>query len=237
MKINNIKILFSALCISVVTVGCSDDDDFQMTETPTPNPPVEMMEVDFSGTFSQVDHLGRPGINTVLSSSAEIKNMHNTTIPSEMGAAFQASFEAQLEGLHDAYAVALGADPAAINFEPNILGDILNGPEPTSEDNPNPVSATVLTTVLASDVLEVAPDAPTIYFNPGSGAPNFEGAVGLTGRMLQDDVIDISLILLFGGETGARFNGEGGLPQLVTDGVALTADNITNSFPYIGAPE
>ncbi|HKJ47859.1 MAG TPA: hypothetical protein VJ973_02155, partial [Christiangramia sp.] len=85
MKINNIQILFSALCISVVTVGCSEDDDFQMAETPTMNPPVEMMEVDFSGTFSQVDHMGRPGINTVLSSSAEIKNMHNTTIPSEMG--------------------------------------------------------------------------------------------------------------------------------------------------------
>ncbi|PTX45104.1 uncharacterized protein DUF4331 [Christiangramia gaetbulicola] len=236
MRLRNINILFSALCLSILMVGCSEDDDFMMTETDGMNPP-PVMEVDFSGTYSQVDHMGRPGINTVLSSSSEIKNMHNRTIPSEMGAAFQASFEAQLEGLHDAYAVALGADPAAINFEPNILGDILNGPEPTSMDNPNPVSATVLTTVLAADVLEVAPDAPTTYFNPGSGAPTFEGAVGLTGRTLQDDVIDVSLILLFGGETGARFNGEGGLPQLVTDGVALTADNITSSFPYIGAPE
>lgn len=229
MKIRNINILFAAISISIMTVGCSNDDDNMIPEMPN--------TADFSGTYSQVDHLGRPGINTVLSSSAEIKNMHNTTIPSEMQAAFQASFQAQLEGLHDAYAVALGADPADINFEPNILGDILNGSEPTSMDNPNPVSAAVLTTVLSADVLEVAPDAPTTYFNPGSGAPNFEGAVGLTGRKLQDDVIDVSLILLFGGETGARFNGEGGLPQLVTDGVALTADNITSSFPYIGAPE
>ncbi|MFV8225281.1 DUF4331 family protein [Christiangramia aquimixticola] len=233
MKINNIHILFSALCLSVLTVGCSSDDDF-MTTSPQPTP---SMEMDFSGSFSQVDHMGRPGINTVLSSSAQIKNMHNTTIPSEMLATFQTSFETQLEGLHDAYAVALGADPADINFEPNILGDILNGPEPTSANNPNPVSATVLTSVLAADVLEVAPDAPTTYFNAGTGAPNFEGAIGLTGRTLQDDVIDISLILLFGGETGARFNGEGGLPQLVTDGVAITANNITSSFPYIGAPE
>ncbi len=235
MKLRNINILFSALCLSIVLVGCSEDDDFQITDPEGMNPPV--MEVDFSGTYSQVDHMGRPGINTVLNGTADLKNMHNTTIPSEMGAAFQASFEARLEALHDAYAVALGADPADINYEPNILGDILNGPQPTSMDNPNPVSATVLTTVLASDVLEVAPDAPTTYFNPGSGAPDFEGAVGLTGRRLQDDVIDVSLILLFGGETGARFNGEGGLPQLVTDGVSLTADNITTSFPYIGAPE
>lgn len=231
MKIRNINILFAGLFLSILTVGCSDDDDFMTT-----TPPIST-EIDFSGNYSQVDHIGRPGINTVLSSSAEIKNMHNTTIPSQMQSAFQASFETQLEGLHDAYAIALGADPADINFEPNILGDILNGPEPSSMDNPNPVSATVLTTVLASDVLEVAPDAPTTYFNPGSGAPSFEGAIGFTGRTLQDDVIDISLILLFGGETGARFNGEGGLPQLVTDGVALTAHNISSDFPYIGAPE
>jgi len=230
MKIYNKKYLFAALFASFLVVGCSNDDDSMNPTTPT-------MEADFSGTFSQVDHMGRPGINTVLNGSADNKNMHNITIPSNMQAAFQASFQARLEALHDAYAVLLGADPADINYEPNILGDILNGAEPTSEANPNIVSAAVLTTVLSNDVLEVAPNAPTVYFDGGAGAPSFEGAIGFTGRKLQDDVIDVSLILLFGGETGARFNGEGGLPQLVTDGVAITADNITTSFPYIGAPE
>lgn len=231
MKIYNIKFLFAALCASFMVVGCSNDDDSTDGGMTPPD------TVDFTGSFSQVDHIGRPGINTVLSGSAEIKNMHNVTIPSMMQATFQSDFQAQLEGLHDAYAIALGLTAADVDYQPNILGDILNGPQPTSEDNPNIVSAAVLTTVLSSDVLEVAPNAPTTYFNGGAGAPTFDGAVGLTGRKLQDDVIDISLILLFGGETGARFNGEGGLPQLVTDGVSLTADNITSSFPYIGAPE
>ncbi len=230
MKIYNIKFLFAALFASVLVVGCSNDDD-NGDVTPPP------AGVDFSGTYSQVDHMGRPGINTVLNGTADNKNMHNRTLPSNMQATFQASFEARLEALHDAYAVALGADPAAINYEPNILGDILNGPEPTSENNPNIVSAEVLTTVLSNDVLEVAPNHPTTYFNPGAGAPSFDGAIGFTGRKLQDDVIDVSLILLFGGESGARFNGQNGLPQLVTDGVSLTAENITNTFPYIGAPE
>jgi len=230
MKIYNIKFLFAALFASFLVVGCSNDDD-----NGDFTPPME--NVDFSGTFSQVDHMGRPGINTVLNGTADNKNMHNRTIPSNMAAAFQASFEARLEALHDAYAIALGFTAADVDYEPNILGDILNGPEPTSESNPNPVSATVLTTVLSNDVLEVAPNHPTTYFNPGAGAPSFDGAIGFTGRKLQDDVIDVSLILLFGGETGARFNGEGGFPQLVTDGVSLTATNITTSFPYIGAPE
>lgn len=99
----------------------------------------------------------------------------------------------------------------------------------------------MLTTVLANDVLEVAPNLPTTYFNPGSGAPNYEGAIGLTGRTLQDDVIDVSLILLFGGGDGARFNGQeveglGTLPRLVSDGVAFTADP-TETFPYLAMPE
>lgn len=230
MKIYNIKFLFAALCASFLVVGCSNDDD-NMGGTPPP------AGVDFSGSFSQVDHMGRPGINTVLSGSADIKNMHNVTIPSMMQATFQAAFEARLEGLHDAYAVALGLTAEDVDYQPNILGDILNGAEPTSEDNPNIVSATVLTTVLSNDVLEVAPNNVTTYFTAGAGAPSFDGAIGFTGRKLQDDVIDVSLILLFGGETGARFNGEGGFPQLVTDGVSMTADNITTSFPYIGAPE
>lgn len=232
MKLYNIKYLFAALCASFLVVGCSNDDD-NIDDGGT-TPPVA---VDFTGTFSQVDHIGRPGINTVLSGSADIKNMHNVTIPSMMTATFQEDFEAQLEGLHDAYAVALGLTADDVDYQPNILGVILNGGVASSDENPNPVSATVLTTVLSADVLEVAPDAPTTYFNPGSGYPTFDGAIGLTGRTLQDDVIDVSLILLFGGENGARFNGEGGFPQLVTDGVSLTADNITSSFPYIGAPE
>ncbi|WP_281540520.1 DUF4331 family protein [Maribacter aestuarii] len=258
MKLNNIKYLYLPLLAVALLSSCNNDDDF--TEPPVPMATcddgimngdesgvdcggttcepceVAMMEPDFTGTFAQEDFMGRPGINTVFGGNDETKNAHNVSIPSEQGASFQAGYEARLEALHDAYAVALGADPADINYEPNILGDILNGPEDDGFTN-NPVTAEVLTTVLATDVLEVAPNAPTTYFNPGSGGPNYEGAIGLTGRTLQDDVIDVSLILLFGGGDGARFNGEGGLPQLVTDGVGLTADNITTTFPYIGAPE
>ena len=256
MKLNNIKYLLVALTLTVIVVSCSDDD----TEMPEEmvmatcddgimngdetgidcggscaSCEVMSMDPDFSGTYAQADYMGRPGINTVLSSSA-VKDLHNQSIPSTMGAMLQPGFEAQLEAYHDAYALALGLTAEDVDFQPNILGDILNGPADDGFTN-NPVSATVLTTVLSTDVLEVAPNLPTTYFNPGTGAPNYEGAVGLTGRTLQDDVIDVSLILLFGGGDGARFNGEGGLPLLVTDGVDLTADNITATFPYIGAPE
>ncbi len=261
MNIRTLKYMFLSFSALSLVVACSDDDNgpdpiavatfsdrimngtengidcggsCEPCETAMPTAP------DFTGTFAQVDFMERPGINTVLSPDNDTKDMFNQAIPDQMGAIYQPIFETQLEGLHDVYANLLGLDPAAVNYQPNILGDILNGPDKDAMTD-NPVTATVLTTVLANDVLEIAPDAATTYFNPGSGAPDFTDAIGFTGRTSQDDVIDVSLILLFGGADGARFNGqevEGVVtfPRLVSDGVALTA-NPSDDFPYLGAPE
>lgn len=214
MKLYNIKTTFLSVLALAALASCSNDD---MTSTdPDPTP----MGTDFSGTYSQADHMGRPGINTVLSydimGEASVKDKFNVTIPSQMGK-FQAGFEARLEQYHDVYADILEFPRDAVNYENNILG----------------LDALTLTTVLASDALDIAPNMPTSYYN---------GTQVLTGRSLTDDVIDISLILLFGGETGDRFNGQPlndgsgrNLPILVSDGVSLTA-TLSTSFPYLGTP-
>lgn len=268
MKLQSIKYMFLSFFAAAAIVACNNDDSVDIVQAtcsdgimngsetgidcggascqpcedgmnPDPDPGMPATPPDFSGSYVQVDYMGRPGINTVLV-IPEFKDFYNQAIPANILDSYRQDFEDRLEGLHDVYATLLGLDPADVNYEPNILGDILNGPDDDGFTN-NPVSAEVLTTVLAQDVLEVAPDLPTTYFNPGSGAPNYEGAIGLTGRTLSDDVIDVSLILLFGGGDGARFNGQevdgvGTFPRLVSDGVALTA-NPTDTFPYLGAPE
>ncbi len=240
------SIYITALVLSFgLVVGCSNDDngtymddDMMMDDDDMMMDDDDMMGVDFTGTFAQVDHLGRPGINTTLSfdmeGEASVKDAHNTTIPSEMTAAFQTGFQARLEQYHDVYALKLGLDPADVNYENNILG----------------LDAATLTTVLSADVLEVAPDLPTTYFNPGTDLDN-DGSVlvpdgdevALTGRHPNDDIIDVSLILFFGGMEGNRFSGQdldddgmADLPRLTSDGVGLTAD-ISTTFPYLGAPE
>ncbi|SDQ65117.1 DUF4331 family protein [Flagellimonas zhangzhouensis] len=237
------SIYFTALILAFgLAVSCSDDDNGTMSYMDDDMMSDDMMDddmsVDFTGTFMQVDHLGRPGINTTLSvdmeGEASIKDAHNTTIPSEMVATFQTGFQARLEQYHDVYALKLGLDPADVNYENNILG----------------LDAATLTTVLAADVLEVAPDVPTTYFNPGTDFDN-DGRilvpdgdeVALTGRHPNDDIIDVSLILFFGGMEGTRFSGQdldddgmADLPRLTSDGVAVTAD-ISAMFPYLGAPE
>ncbi|WP_243641716.1 DUF4331 family protein [Maribacter algicola] len=256
MKLENIKYVFLSFCAMTVLASCNNDDDFTPPMamatcndgmmngdetgvdcggscTPCEDGMAPMMP-DFSGTYTQIDFMGRPGINTVLSADDETKNAHNRAIPSEMGAMFQAGFQARLEAYHDVYANLLGANPDDVNYEPNILG----------------LDAATLTGYLAADVLEVAPDLPTTYFNPGTDN-DMDGRilvpdgdeVALTGRTPQDDVIDISLILLFGGMEGDRFSGQDtdmdgtpDLPRLTSDGVGLTAD-VSTTFPYLGAPE
>ena len=260
MKFNNLKYLILSITVLTVFASCSDDDDaLAMMPEPmatcddnimngdetgvdcggscSPCEPVSMAR-DFSGTFSQVDFMGRPGINTTLSFDMDgqpsVKDAHNVSIPSEMTATFQAGFQARLEQYHDVYATKLGLDPADVNYEANILG----------------LDAATLTTVLAADVLEVAPDLPTTYFDPGTDNDN-DGRilvpdgdeVALTGRRLTDDIIDVSLILFFGGSEGTRFSGQdldmdgnSDLPRLTSDGVGFTG-TVLSEFPYISNPE
>ncbi len=84
-------------------------------------------------------------------------------------------------------------------------------------------AATFAAVLATTDALQVAPDAPTTYST-------------LTGRTLQDDVIDISLTLMFGGADGDRFDGTDGTPQLTSDGVDAGDRVFSGSFPYMEAP-
>ena len=75
--------------------------------------------------------------------------------------------------------------------------------------------------LLVTDVLNVATNKKTTFF---------DGTNVLTGRALADDVIDVELLLLFGGPDGSA-------------NAALTSDNVDandkaflTSFPYLATP-
>jgi len=91
------------------------------------------------------------------------------------------------------------------NFTTNILG----------------LSAAQFTGVLATDVLNVSTTGTTTYY---------DGTNVLTGRNLTDNVIDISLTLVFGGPTGASN------PTLTSDHVPANDKPFLTSFPYEAAP-
>lgn len=147
----NIKTLMFALLISGAAFNCSNDDD--VTQIPG-------NIIDFSGTYTQDDQMGRPAINTVFV-SPDSKNDFNTTIPTAQNAAFQSMFQTNLTGLSPAFANAgdqnaLGQDAAAFTglLATDVLNVSLDGP--TTFFDPTTTPATVLTgRALADDVITV----------------------------------------------------------------------------------
>ena len=82
------------------------------------------------------------------------------------------------------------------------------------------LDAATFTSVLATDVLNVSKTAPTTFF---------DGTNVLTGRNLADDVIDVELLLIFGGPTG------GDNSVLTSDHVNANDKAFSNSFPYLAS--
>ena len=79
--------------------------------------------------------MARPAINTVFVATGE-KDVFNTTIPSQQGAAFATKFKEKLLALNPGYTT-------------NLLG----------------LAATTFTSVLATDVLSVSLMAPTTFYD------------------------------------------------------------------------
>ncbi len=232
MMKNKLNLLFILLIASLLLVQCKDDDDNGNAlepETCTDGiqngdeegidcggsvcPPCDDGGIDFNGTYYQEDILGRPTTNIFFGGSDTSKNNYNISEVSNR-AAFQSVFEQEIELYHDMYAVALEIPVDELNYEQNIFDWNIN----------------TYTLVLANfDALQVAPNGPTTYYNADTG-------LAFTGRSLSDDVIDINLTLLFGGEDGSRFDGNNDTPQLTSDGVDAGDRDFNLPFPYLESP-
>jgi hypothetical protein len=61
-------------------------------------------------------------------------------------------------------------------------------------------------------------------------------ANGWGGRKLQDDVVDLALLAVFGDPIGADPDGAAGKEALTTDNVAFDSPGVTSTFPYLAPP-
>jgi len=75
--------------------------------------------------------------------------------------------------------------------------------------------------LLATDVLNVSTTGKTTFF---------DGTNVLTGRALDDDVIDTELLLIFGGTKGTDN------PGLTSDHVNTNDVAFSTTFPYLAQP-
>lgn len=81
-------------------------------------------------------------------------------------------------------------------------------------------TAAQLSGLLATDVLGVKKTGTTTFF---------DGTNVLTGRALADDVIDVELLLIFGGPAGTSN------PRLTKDNVNANDKAFTTTFPYLAS--
>lgn len=110
----------------------------------------------------------------------------------------------------------LGASTWASKFNTKLLA--LN---PGYTTNLLGLNSTAFTGVLATDVLTASLSGPTTFY---------DGTNVLTGRKLDDDVITVELILIFGGPTG------GSNPGLIDDHVNANDKAFSATFPYLASP-
>lgn len=104
----------------------------------------------------------------------------------------------------------------ASKFETRLLA--LN---PAYTTNALGLDAPTFTGILATDVLSVSTTGTTTFF---------DGTNVLTGRNLTDDVIDVELLLIFGGPDGSAN------PGLTSDNVGANDKAFLASFPYLASP-
>ncbi len=209
MKTFRYILLTFALFTSLLFVQCKDEDDNGNVITNAtctdgilngeetgidcggPNCVPCGQVLDFSGTYIQEDQMGRPAINTIFGTPG-FRDAFNVKVPSEMQAAFQSKFKANLLTLNAQYTT-------------NVLG----------------LSAEAFTKILSQDVLWLSQTGTTTYAN---------GTEILTGRALGDDVMDSTLLWIYGGPDGTEN------PGLTSDGVPTNDASFSNSFPYLAAP-
>lgn len=150
-----------AVTATSLLAACDKDDD-----------PVD--NFDTSGSFSQVDQMARPAINTVFVGSAR-KNEFNTTAPSAMDAAFNAQFQSVLTAFGYT-SNALGMDKAT--FAGALVTDVLNvkmnGPT-TFFDGTNVLTGRALADDVIDTELLLIFGGPMGTANPGLTTDNVDG--------------------------------------------------------------
>ena len=103
----------------------------------------------------------------------------------------------------------------------NSFRDRLLALNPGYTTNALGFDAATFTGALATDVLSVSTTGTTTFF---------DGTNVLTGRTLTDDVIDVELLLIFGGPDGTANTG------LTSDNVSANDKDFLNNFPYLATP-
>jgi hypothetical protein len=206
---------------ALVLAGCAGDDSGgSINPPPPPPPPGKNKQIGVWATTSiparsaweQVDRLARPVVNEVFATFANNRHKVNNEI-------------------------------SPVNDSRELEGDIQKFMDEVfsfaPEGRRSQATVDVMKAVLVPDVLKVdlgvsSSSAAYLGFETGGATGSKFG-----GRALTDDVVDISLGVVFGTTISdlklAPADGKD-IPTLTSDNVGPGGKRFTNSFPYLGDP-
>lgn len=115
--------------------------------------------------------------------------------------------------------------PSAMNaaFKTDFVNKLTGYFQTATSTNALGQTRDAMATLLVSDVLNVKMNGTTTFFDGVQ-------ANTLSGRALADDVIDVELLLIFGGPNGTS------LPGLTKDNIFTNDKAFLTTFPYLAAP-
>ncbi len=209
MKTYKYITIFIAICTSLLFVQCTDADDSDNI--------IGLVTCDDG--LQNGDEEGIDCGGTICEACVGIVDFSGTYVQEDQMGRPGINTVFGTSGMKDSFNTTIPSSMGAAfqsSFETKLLG--LN---PAYTSNALGLDAATFTTVLANDVLWVAETGTTTYFN---------GTEILTGRNLTDDVIDVSLLLIFGGPAGTDN------PTLTSDFVSANDVTFSSSFPYVANP-
>lgn len=209
MKNHKYITLFALLFVSLLFVQCDDDENGNVITQETCNDGIQ------NGEETGID-CGGP--NCVP--CGNVLNFGGTYVQEDQAGRPEINTFFGSDGFRDEFNVTVPSEMQAAfraKFENKLIMEI-NPDYTTNILNQN---TTQFITLLSKDVLWLAQTGNTSYYN---------GTEILTGRTLNDDVIDATLLFIYGGADGTE------KPELTSDGVPTNDKAFLTTFPYLAAP-
>ena len=165
------------------------------------------------GSFEQMDRLARPVVNEVFATVAGNRHRVNDRIGPAQD---HQEIKNDIQKFYD----------DVFSFAPNGR---------RSQATVDVVKAVLVPDMLVADISDMSGTGAYLGSETGGATGNKFG-----GRALTDDVVDISLGVVFGTTVSALglapADGKE-IPSLTTDNVGPAAKHFTNTFPYLGAAQ
>jgi hypothetical protein len=208
MKSNRYILLFAMLLGSLVFIQCDDDENGNVITQETCNDGIQ------NGDETGIDCGGSACVPC-----GQSLNFGGNYVQEDQAGRPEINTFFGTDGFRDQFNVTVPTE-MQVNFQAMFETKLLDKINEGYTTNVLGLNATDFTTLMSKDVLWLGQTGQTTFYN----------GTTMTGRTLNEDVIDAMLLFMYGGPDGTEN------PDLTKDNVDTNDAALPTSFPYLAAP-